>query len=308
MLSVTIAAKQALSTAVDLRGLVLFDLVVLSQLDSGQLITFQVSDDTLTFADVYDPYDNELVWIAAAGRAIVAAPDAKAPIADRSVRLRSGSVGAPVNQVAGERILTLHDHELGTRRWVAGRCKGWASWRLAEALVEVTPIGCGLPPVNRASSSPGLFDLVEIAPRRFTLKLTSKRRDTAAAALRSSLLPFWPAGGWRHPGDLEVGLVRTLELTAYYRDGLEELGVPAFIAPSRAGRRRRRTDRSLATFNLVGTASSRPTLTLTGGAGTVTAIGVMHELKKAFGSRAVYRWSDDGHLDAKWFPRTAVRP
>jgi hypothetical protein len=35
---------------------------------------------------------------------------------------------------------------------------------------------------------------------------------------------------------------------------------------------------------------------------------IVHELKKAFGGRAVYRWADDGHLDARWSPRTAVRP
>lgn len=112
-IAITIASGQSLSAVADLRGLELIDVGLSSSWTTANL-TVQVSDDSLTFSDVYDPYGNELVWIAAASRAIFADPAAPS-LGNRYIRLRSGTSGTPVNQGAA-RTLVLHAREVGGLR------------------------------------------------------------------------------------------------------------------------------------------------------------------------------------------------
>lgn len=147
---------------------------------------------------------------------------------------------------------------------------------LADVSVAVAPAGAELPPIQRIlqRSGGGLSvyagDLV--APRLITLDLASNRRAAKLPALRAALLPFCrPEAG---AISLQyVGLARTLALTCYYLDGLEQLA-PRFVAPNPLWIGADVGPLAFpATIDLVGTAAAQPRITLTG-SGTATAIGL----------------------------------
>ena len=72
-------------------------------------LTFQVSMDGSTWADLYDDGGNEVTATVAASRAVAmgAAPFAGVPY----VRIRSGTSGSPVNQAA-ERTLAVYTRQV----------------------------------------------------------------------------------------------------------------------------------------------------------------------------------------------------
>lgn len=103
VVSVAIASGAALSGAIDLgEGRAVF--VQLPAAWTAANLSFQVSADGVTWADLYDRDGQEYVAQAAAGRAILL------PITDfvgiRHLKIRSGAAAAPVNQGAA-RTLTL---------------------------------------------------------------------------------------------------------------------------------------------------------------------------------------------------------
>lgn len=108
--SFKIAASSALSEAVDTKRTMPCGLQIpASWTTTSGGITFQASADGITYADVYDLEDAELNRAAAAGRYILLDDllFSKMPF----LKVRSGTSGSPVNQVA-ERTLWLVSLEI----------------------------------------------------------------------------------------------------------------------------------------------------------------------------------------------------
>lgn len=104
--TVTILINESLSDEIDLEGFGLFAIEMPAAWTAANL-TFQVATASGgTFQDLYDDGGNEVVVTAAAARVI--GLDAKAPeIASlRFIKIRSGTTGTPVAQLAA-RTLTL---------------------------------------------------------------------------------------------------------------------------------------------------------------------------------------------------------
>lgn len=101
--TVTIAAGQALSPALDTGGLVLGGVLIPSTWTAA-LLTFQVSPDGTNFMDLYDDQGNEVQLTAGASRGIGNDAIALALGSWRWIKLRSGTTASPVVQVAGALI------------------------------------------------------------------------------------------------------------------------------------------------------------------------------------------------------------
>lgn len=101
--SVQIPANAALSDAIDLDGVTLVGIQMPSAWDAANL-TFQVSVDGSTFANLYDQAGSEVTVNASAGRYIVV--DHLTFLGIRYLKVRSGTSAAPVNQTAS-RVLTV---------------------------------------------------------------------------------------------------------------------------------------------------------------------------------------------------------
>lgn len=99
----TILSGTALSGAIDLRAASLAKIQMPASWTAANL-TFQVSYDGTTFANLYDEAGNEITVTAAASRVI--AVDVGTFIGARYLKVRSGTAGTPVNQGA-DRALQL---------------------------------------------------------------------------------------------------------------------------------------------------------------------------------------------------------
>jgi hypothetical protein len=97
----TIANGASLSAAADLGQKTLVGIEMPAGWTAANL-TFQVSDDNVTYNDIYDNAGIELTMIAAASRYIIATPANW--IGVRYVKVRSGTAGSPVNQGAARDI------------------------------------------------------------------------------------------------------------------------------------------------------------------------------------------------------------
>lgn len=93
----TIAAGASLSGAVDLDGCHPVGLVMPAAWTAAS-ITFQVSLDGVTYNNLYDSSGSEYTITTAASRRIILPPSDFAGV--NYLKLRSGTSGAPVNQVA----------------------------------------------------------------------------------------------------------------------------------------------------------------------------------------------------------------
>jgi hypothetical protein len=100
----TIANGAALSGAIDLDGYTLCGIQMPSAWTTANL-TFQVSADGATYADVYSDSGGEYTVTAAASRYIVLNPADFAGM--RFLKVRSGTTGTPVNQ-GGARTMLLN--------------------------------------------------------------------------------------------------------------------------------------------------------------------------------------------------------
>lgn len=102
-ITATIASGAAISAAIDIGNTRMARLALPAGWTTAN-ITFQTSVDGLAFKNLYDIYGTEYTVVAAADRAILI------PLADfigvRHLKIRSGTIGTPVNQGA-DRILTL---------------------------------------------------------------------------------------------------------------------------------------------------------------------------------------------------------
>lgn len=101
--TVTIAAGQALSPALDTGGLVLGGLLIPSGWTTA-VVTFQAAPDGVNYADVYDDQGNEVQVSAAPGRSIGADVIALVLGPWRYLKLRSGTAASPVAQAAAALI------------------------------------------------------------------------------------------------------------------------------------------------------------------------------------------------------------
>jgi hypothetical protein len=104
--SVTIANGAALSGAVNLSDKVLTAIIVPATWTAASL-TFQASEDGVTWYDMFDSAGNEETILSAnvvAGRRMYVDPSDFASV--DYIKVRSGSTGTPVNQGAA-RVVTL---------------------------------------------------------------------------------------------------------------------------------------------------------------------------------------------------------
>jgi hypothetical protein len=102
LLTATISAGTALSSAVDLGGAVMLALVIPSGWTAAGL-TFQASVDGVTYGDVFDDANTEVTVPSAAvvaGRVIVPAGELENLAPLRWIKLRSGPSSLPVNQAS----------------------------------------------------------------------------------------------------------------------------------------------------------------------------------------------------------------
>jgi len=108
--TLTIVDGQSLSDAIDLDGAILVG-IRMPALWTAANLTFQ-SDlvGTGTYQNVYDDQGSELVVIAAASLDIILDPGRFAPL--RSLKLRSGTSGAPVTQSGANRTIKLYARPL----------------------------------------------------------------------------------------------------------------------------------------------------------------------------------------------------
>lgn len=102
--AVTIDAGSALSAAVDLDGVALVGIQMPASWTAANL-TFQVSADGVTYADLYNQSGSEVVVTAAANRYIALDPTLFQGI--RRLKIRSGTSGTPVNQAASRTLLLV---------------------------------------------------------------------------------------------------------------------------------------------------------------------------------------------------------
>lgn len=102
--TVTIASGESLSGVIELRGCSLSKIIMPSTWTAAN-ITFQISCDGTTYADLYDENGNEITLSVAASRAYKLPIDLWCDV--RWLKIRSGTGAVPVNQAA-DRILTLN--------------------------------------------------------------------------------------------------------------------------------------------------------------------------------------------------------
>lgn len=103
--SATIANGESLSGALDLGGQRLLGLFMPAAWTAADL-TFQVSQDGATWADLYDETGAEITVDAAASRAIVFSNPALF-LGVKHLKIRSGTTGAAVAQGAERVIVTI---------------------------------------------------------------------------------------------------------------------------------------------------------------------------------------------------------
>lgn len=101
--TVTIANAQSLSGAIDLEKLGL-QAIDMPDAWTAASLTFQVSEDGVTFLNLYDNSGEVTITTAASRRVIL--PKDIFSLGFRYLKVRSGTAGAAVNQAA-ERVLTL---------------------------------------------------------------------------------------------------------------------------------------------------------------------------------------------------------
>lgn len=103
--AVTIAASASLSDAADLLG---YDLVAIHfpAAWTAASITFQGSEDGITYGNIYDSAGTEVAYAGAAADRVVLVNTAHLGQFPRFVKVRSGTAGVPVVQVAAA-IITL---------------------------------------------------------------------------------------------------------------------------------------------------------------------------------------------------------
>jgi hypothetical protein len=94
---VSIGSGTSLSTALELGGRAVLSIEMPGAWDTANL-TFQVSNDGATFANLYDEAGVEVAVTAAASRFIRLDPAKFAGI--QQIKLRSGTAASPVNQSA----------------------------------------------------------------------------------------------------------------------------------------------------------------------------------------------------------------
>jgi hypothetical protein len=108
MIPVTVSAGQALSASGNLTANVLEAILLPSDLDgddSGRInISFQISDDNVTFFDLFDYQGREMLRSAVAGCALDV--DASVTQAVMYIKIRFGSRDWPITQAA-DRVIKL---------------------------------------------------------------------------------------------------------------------------------------------------------------------------------------------------------
>jgi hypothetical protein len=103
-LTATIANGASLSGAVSLEGATPLAIVMPSAWTAANL-TFQASEDESTYNDMYDYAGTEVTVTAAASRHIWLSPNEW--VGAKSIKVRSGTTGTPVNQGAARTITIL---------------------------------------------------------------------------------------------------------------------------------------------------------------------------------------------------------
>lgn len=107
IISATIAISASLSGAVYLGSGTLSKIIMPAAWTAANL-TFQVSDDNVTYSNLYDASGTEYVVTAAASRAIIV------PVSEfqgfRYLKVRSGTAGVAVNQAAARTLSLVAVH------------------------------------------------------------------------------------------------------------------------------------------------------------------------------------------------------
>lgn len=105
---ITILNGTALSAVVDFDAICRLTAIIMPAAWTAASITFQVSEDNVTFGDLRDDAHNEVTLTTpAAGEVIAFRNDLKRLFGHfRYVKIRSGTTGTPVNQGA-DRVMTL---------------------------------------------------------------------------------------------------------------------------------------------------------------------------------------------------------
>ena len=104
---VTIAINASLSGALDLWGCELVA-IQMSGVWTAAGLTFQGSNDGTTYGNVYDDAGNEVALTVDALQYITFDQDIRANLSGiRWIKVRSGTVALPVNQLLAARVLTL---------------------------------------------------------------------------------------------------------------------------------------------------------------------------------------------------------
>lgn len=96
-----IAASASITDAIDLKTNRLACIQMPSSWTAANL-TFQVSSDGETYADLYDAFGSEYTVTADASQALLV--DVKDFFGFRFLKIRSGTSGTPVNQAAGREL------------------------------------------------------------------------------------------------------------------------------------------------------------------------------------------------------------
>ena len=103
--NITILSGASLSDVADIRGVQLVSIIMPAAWTAADL-SFQSSEDNVTFNDVYDEYDVETFFNAGASRFIGLKDNLNILIGANYLKVRSGSTSAAVNQGA-DRVITL---------------------------------------------------------------------------------------------------------------------------------------------------------------------------------------------------------
>jgi hypothetical protein len=104
LVTATIANGTSLSQGIDLEGKTLLGIHMPAGWDATSL-TFQVSEDGVTYDNLYDNLGNEKTIIVANNRYIYASPSDWVGI--RFIKVRSGTSATPVNQTANRNIILI---------------------------------------------------------------------------------------------------------------------------------------------------------------------------------------------------------
>lgn len=132
----TIASGESLSSAVDCGELRPFAIQMPAAWDAAGL-TFQKSADGITYSDVYAPAGTEYSLSAAASEWINLNPQDFADA--RYLKVRSGTSGTPVNQLA-DRALSVVIHDLRTTSALLQVVSGASSRTLYDKLTEAVSV------------------------------------------------------------------------------------------------------------------------------------------------------------------------